>query len=210
MAPGLGLGPVPTGLVLVVELVLAGLTTTPPPKPRPHRLDPVHYDAPFYVLGRSHTRCRMAVTNPTAHLSPCCPRWRSLARALADDAGVASGLHPPAQLVTATARLRAPSSSPAIPRTCPTPQPAAVIHGHSRSACPLSCRIGLPGTGRGSFPSSRFATGVGRRVGDAATAVNPTQGGRMAAEFVLKGLDRQVALQLGRHQRPGDRHQRGV
>jgi hypothetical protein len=42
MAPGLGLGPVPTDLVLVVELVLAGLTTTPPPKARPHRLDRVH------------------------------------------------------------------------------------------------------------------------------------------------------------------------
>ena len=61
MAPGLGLGPVPTGFVLVVELVLAGLTPTPPPKPRPHRLDPVHHDAPFYVLRRSHARCRMAV-----------------------------------------------------------------------------------------------------------------------------------------------------
>ena len=36
-SPGLGLGPVPTGLVLVVELVLAGLTIAPPPKPRPTR-----------------------------------------------------------------------------------------------------------------------------------------------------------------------------
>jgi hypothetical protein len=70
MAPGLGLGPVPTGLVLVVELVLAGLTTTPPPKPRPHRLDPVHQDGPSYVLRLSHAPCRMSVTNLTAHLSP--------------------------------------------------------------------------------------------------------------------------------------------
>ena len=70
MAPGLGLGPVPTGLVLVVELVLAGLTATPPPKPRPHRLDPVHHHAPFYVLPLSHAPGRMAVTKLTAHLSP--------------------------------------------------------------------------------------------------------------------------------------------
>jgi hypothetical protein len=49
-SPCLSLGPVPTGLVLVVELVLAGPTITPRPKPRPHRLGPVQHDAPSYVL----------------------------------------------------------------------------------------------------------------------------------------------------------------
>jgi hypothetical protein len=39
--------------------------------------------------------------------------------------------------------------------------------------------------------------------------VNPTQGGHLAAKFVLRRLDRQVPLQPGRHLRPGDRDQRG-
>jgi hypothetical protein len=129
MAPGLGLGPVPTGFVLVVELVLAGLTATPPPKPRPHRLDPVHHDAPFYVLRRSHARCRMAVTKLTAHLSPC-SRWRSLARVLADDAGAASGLHPPAQLV---ARYRQAPSSIVLTGRAPNLPYASVGSGHPRT-----------------------------------------------------------------------------
>ena len=42
-SPCLSLGPVPTSLVLVVEVVLAGPTITPPPKPPPHRLDPVQH-----------------------------------------------------------------------------------------------------------------------------------------------------------------------
>jgi hypothetical protein len=45
-SPGLRLGPVPAGLVLIVELVVAGLTTTPPPQPCPHRLDPVQHARP--------------------------------------------------------------------------------------------------------------------------------------------------------------------
>jgi hypothetical protein len=51
--PCLSLGPVSTGLVQVVELMLAGPTSTPPPTPRPHRLDPVQHDAPS-----SHVRRR--------------------------------------------------------------------------------------------------------------------------------------------------------
>jgi len=92
-SPCLGLGPVPTGLVLVVELVLAGLTTTPPPKPRPHCLDPIQDDAPFCVLRLLRAPCRMAVTKLTAHLSSW-PHWPSPAAALADDAGVAWGNKP--------------------------------------------------------------------------------------------------------------------
>ena len=45
-SPGLRLGPVPAGLVLVVELVVAGPATTSPPQPRPHRLDPVQHARP--------------------------------------------------------------------------------------------------------------------------------------------------------------------
>jgi hypothetical protein len=40
-SPGLSLGSVPTGLVLVVEIVLVGPRATSPPKPGPHRLDSV-------------------------------------------------------------------------------------------------------------------------------------------------------------------------
>jgi hypothetical protein len=45
-SPGLRLGPVPTGLVLVVEVVLVGLTATPPPDPCPHTPDPVQHGPP--------------------------------------------------------------------------------------------------------------------------------------------------------------------
>ena len=41
---------IPARRTLVIEPVIAGLTTTPPPKPRPHCLDPVQHDAPFCVL----------------------------------------------------------------------------------------------------------------------------------------------------------------
>src|SRR5829696_332634 len=45
-SPCLSFGPVATGLVLVVEVVLVGPTITPPPKPHPHRLDPVQHARP--------------------------------------------------------------------------------------------------------------------------------------------------------------------
>jgi hypothetical protein len=63
MAPGLGLGPVTTSLALVIELMLAGRATTPPPQPRPHRLDPVHHDPPPMCCdGRAR---RAACQSPT-------------------------------------------------------------------------------------------------------------------------------------------------
>jgi hypothetical protein len=45
-SPGLSLGPVPTGLMLVVELMLVGPTTPPPPEPCPHTPDPVQHRQP--------------------------------------------------------------------------------------------------------------------------------------------------------------------
>jgi hypothetical protein len=58
-SPGLSLGPVPTGLVLVIELMLIGLTASPPPKPRPHTPDPVQHGPPTSLpLGATLTLAR--------------------------------------------------------------------------------------------------------------------------------------------------------
>jgi hypothetical protein len=132
--------------------MLGGLTTTPPPKPRPHRLDPVRHDAPSCVLRLSRAPGPHGSHQPDSSPVTLMPRWRSPAAALADDAGVAWGPHPPAQRVAATARLRATSSG----RPCPTHRSAAVIHGQSRPVrLPLSWRISPSGAVRGCFPSSR-------------------------------------------------------
>ena len=45
-SPGLSLGSVPAGLVLVVEIVLVGPRATPPPQPCPHTPDPVQHGQP--------------------------------------------------------------------------------------------------------------------------------------------------------------------
>ena len=54
-SPGLSLGSVPTGLMLIVEIVLVGPRATSPPKPCPHRLDSAQH-------GRSPSH---------AHCPPC-------------------------------------------------------------------------------------------------------------------------------------------
>jgi hypothetical protein len=43
------------------------------------------------------------------------------------------GPHPPAELATIADRLRATSSSPAVPSTCPKHRSPAIIHGQPRS-----------------------------------------------------------------------------
>jgi hypothetical protein len=60
-SPGLSLGPVAAGLMLVIEIVLIGPTTTPPPQPCPHTPDPVQHGQPpllrpTVLLARPHNK----------------------------------------------------------------------------------------------------------------------------------------------------------